>query len=157
MANFVFNVWKGGLAAGTYKWANDGGVTDKTVKMALSEIEMVKGTEEDADDLADLTPGWEFDGNYARTAVTGLTVKADTDTNNRAELGADNTTISAVGVDGGGQPCIGVLIYIDMNGVPDNSQDANAIPIAFFDTPQFRGNGSDILFTWNASGLITLT
>lgn len=157
MANFVFNVWKGGLAAGTYKWANDGGVTGKTVKMALSEIEMVKATQEDADNLAALTAGWEYDGSYARTAVTGLTVKADTDTNNRAELDADDTTISAVGVDGGGQPCIGVLIYIDMNGVTDNSQDANAIPIAFFDTTGLTGNGSNILFTWNSVGLITLT
>ena len=157
MASFIFNIWKGGLAAGTYNWDDDGGVTGKTVKVALSEIVMVKADEEDADDLADLTPGWEFDGSYARTAVTSLTVKADTDTSNRAELDAADTTVLAVGADAGGQTCAGVLLYIDMAGVTDASGDATAIPIAFFDITAFYGNGSDILLAWNSVGLITLT
>ena len=157
MASFIFNGWKGGLAAGTYNWDDDGGVASKTVKVALSEIVMVKADEEDADDLADLTTNWEFDGSYARTVVTNLTVKADTDTNNRAELDADNTTISAVGADAGGQTCTGVLLYIDYAGSTTASGDATAIPIAFFDITPFAGNGSDILLTWNSVGLITLT
>lgn len=157
MASFIFNIWKGGLAAGTYNWDDDGGVASKTVKVALSEVVLAKDPNENADDLADLTSGWEFDGDYDRTVVVDLAVKADTDTNNRAELDATNTTVLAVQADPGGQACTGVLLYIDIAGVTDASGDATAIPIAFFDITAFYGNGSDILLSWDSVGLITLT
>lgn len=156
MASFVYNIWKGGLAEGTYAWDDDGGVSSKTVKIALTEE--VLSDPDPVTVTAALTGGKEFDGSYARTVVTGMAVTVD-NSGDRAQLDAtNNTTVSSVGADAGGQTCTGVLLYIDYAGSTTDSGDGTAIPIAFFDlATAFHGNGSDVTFVWDSVGLITLT
>jgi len=148
VASFVYNIFKQRLALGTTIW-NAAPASGDTMKIALTETVL---SDPDPDNVtAALTGGAEYDGSYSRTQVSGQSVTLN-DTNDRAELDASDTTVSAVGADGTDK-VEGVLLYHDVDGT-----DGNAVPIAFFDLATgFYGNGSDVTFTWDSTGLITLT
>ena len=152
MASFVYNIWKQKLADGTYRWNANSDGAGGSYELALTEA-VLSDPDPDTVDAA-LTGGNEYDGSYSRTAVANLTVVLD-DTNDRAKLDADDTTISSIGVDAGGQKVEGVLLYVKPNGT---SADSAYIPAAFFDlATAFYGNGSNVTFVWDSVGLITLT
>ena len=152
MASCVYNIFKQKVADGTYRWNANSDGAGGTYEIALVEAVL---SDPDPDTVtAALTGGNEYDGSYSRTAVANLSVILD-DTNNRAKLDADDTTVSSVGLDAGGQKVEGVLLYVKPNGT---SADSSYIPAAFIDlATAFYGNGSNVTFTWDSVGLITLT
>jgi len=152
MASFIYNIWKQKLADGTYRWNANSDGSGGTYELALTEAVL---SDPDPDTVsAALTGGNEYDGSYSRTVVANLSVVLD-DTNNRAKLDADDTTVSSLGADAGGQKVEGVLLYVKPNGT---SADSAYIPAAFFDlATAFYGNSSNVTFVWDSVGLVTLT
>ena len=88
---------------------------------------------------------------YSRQALTGEGVTKD-DVNDRGEFDAADATFSSVSQDGAETVVAAIVFKFITN-------DAASIPIAYIDTGGFpiSPNGSDIVITWNAEGILQLT
>ena len=154
MASFIFNVWKKELAKGTYRWNTNSDAAGGVYQIAQSKIVMSAGTYEDVDTVAAATSAGAWEYGSTRTSLANVDVKADADTNNRAELDADDTTVSSLAADGSNK-VEGILLYVKPNGT---SADSAYIPAVFFDLASpFYGNSSNVTFVWDSVGLVTLT
>ena len=88
---------------------------------------------------------------YSRQALAGEGVTKD-DVNDRGEFNADDTTFSSVSRDGS-ETIVAAIVFKFI------TNDAASIPIAYIDTGGFpiSPNGSNIVITWNAEGILQLT
>lgn len=90
----------------------------------------------------------EMDGaGYARVA---LTTEAVTDSGTYGKFDADDVTFTSVSA--GTRSVTGALIFRFITNDTDN------VPIAYIDFGgDFAANGSNIVITWSATGIINLT
>lgn len=90
----------------------------------------------------------EMDGaGYARVALTN---EAVTDSGTYGKFDADDVTFTAVSA--GTRSITGAVIYRFITNDTDN------VPIAYIDFGgDFAANGSNIVITWSATGIINLT
>ena len=89
--------------------------------------------------------------NYSRQALAGEGVTQD-DVNDRGEFDATDATFSSVS-QAGSENVVAAIVFKFI------TNDASSIPIAYIDTGGFpiTANGSDIVITWNAEGILQLT
>jgi hypothetical protein len=147
VASFVYNIWKQKLALGDSIWDVNPAAGD-TMKIALVEAVLSDKTITDVDTALGSNEYGDTDP-YIRTAVSGQGVTVD---GTKATLDATDTTVTAIEADGSDK-VEGLLLYHDVDGT-----DGNAIPIVFFDLANaFYGNGSNVTFVWDSTGVITLT
>lgn len=140
MGSFVYNSYKEQLVDGTYDW--DAG---QTYKVALVNVELTDATETDVDTV--LGSGSKEYGS-ARVDLANLTISSGA----TVGMDADDTVFTSLAADGSEQ-VVALLVYVHVGG-----GDGNCKPVAtFLLTSAFYGNGATVTFTWNASGLITLT
>lgn len=142
MASFITNLAKAKFADGTIDW------DASTIKVTLVDSTF-NGTE-DSDYLSDTNiasgpselGGTNYTRGYAGTIRKTITTPYATqdDTNNRANIGADNITWTAI-QDG---TAAGVLVF--KNGTSD---DTDAILIAHIDITPVVTNGGDLTIKWD--------
>ena len=89
--------------------------------------------------------------NYSRQALAGEGVTQD-DVNDRGEFDATDATFSSVS-QAGSENVVAAIVFKFI------TNDSSSIPIAYIDTGGFpiTANGSDIVITWNAEGILQLT
>jgi hypothetical protein len=151
MANIIYNIFKANLADGTYRWNTqpDVDTAGSRVKFALMKI-----AADDVDDTAldDVLSGKDYaSGSYTRPTLASLAVVNDT-TSNHAELNAADVDGLAITSDSANS-VVGIVVFIDPSG---SSGDGDCVPVCYMDVANFKGNGSDISFVWNAEGLMKL-
>ena len=88
---------------------------------------------------------------YSRQALANEAVTQD-DANDRAEFDATDATFSSVS-QASAEDVVAAIVFKFI------TNDASSIPIAYIDTGGFpiTANGSDIVITWNAEGILQLT
>ena len=88
---------------------------------------------------------------YSRQALAGEGVTQD-DVTDRGEFDATDATFSSVS-QAGSENVVAAIVFKFI------TNDAASIPIAYIDTGGFpiTANGSDIVITWNAEGILQLT
>lgn len=145
MPNFVYTEAKRALLAGEIDFATD----DMRVLLVMTNT--TADTEEDVTTIAGFTTLDEGDGSgYARESIgSGNAVAAD-NANDRGEWDASDIVFALLGT--GSRNYQAAVIYQHNNG------DTDHVPVAYIDDDfPFPGNGSNVLFTWNAEGLIQAT
>ena len=83
--------------------------------------------------------------NYSRQALTGEAVATDL-VNDRFEFDANNVTFT--GVSAGTRNVVGAILFLFV------TNDADSVPIAYFDLGTIIPGGGDIVVSWNAEGIL---
>lgn len=146
MASVFYNSAKVGFADGSIDWDTD------DIRCALLMTNTTADSENDGiANLDDFTTLDECDAtSYARQQLANEAVNLD-DTNDRAELDADDVTFSGLGGDAS-RDAQGVLIYKHVDGTA-----ANDVPIAFIDfASDIPSTATSISIPWNAEGILQL-
>lgn len=145
---------------GDYDFAD----TALDLRVILVMSSTTAGTDEDAAVLSDIGTLDEFDGtgytahSAGGTALTSEATSLQTtgvpgvnDDDDRAEFDAANVTMSTIGA--GTRNVQAAIVYRRVDDTTANDQ-----PVAYIDTGgfPFAANGSDIVITWNAEGIIQL-
>lgn len=144
MPSFVFTPAKTRLFNGSVNLAD--------VRVALVMTNTTADTEQDAENVADLTTLDEMDGaNYTRASAATETVTEDA-ANNRAEFTFDPVVFTALG--NGTRQLEGILLIEFVDGTA-----ANDLLLAFIDPTGWPINpgGADLTITPNAEGVLQAT
>lgn len=151
MANFFYTKAKHLLLGGNLDFDEAG----NDIRVLLVMTNTSADTEKDVDTISAFATLDEYDGaNYVRKALANQTTVED-EANDRGEFDADDVTWTALGA--GTRQCQAAIIYKHV------TNDTDSVPLAFIDTvasgPTFpwSGNGGNIVFTWNAEGIIQAT
>jgi len=142
MANFIFNEAKRALAAGELDLDTD------DLRLMLVMTNTTADTEDDVNFVGSFTTLDEYDGaSYARQAIAGKVINEDA-ANNRAELDGTDTVFTSLGA--GTRQAQAAVLYKHV------TNDADSVPIAYFDTGgfPFDGTGSNVTVQWNAEGIL---
>jgi hypothetical protein len=145
MASFVYTPAKTALLNADIDFAAD------DIRVALVMTNTTADTEQDMQNIGDLTTLDEYDGaNYVRKALASEAVNEDA-ANNRAEFDATDVTWTALGA--GTRQAAGMILYKHV------TNDADAVLIAYIDTGgfPFSGNGGDVTIQWNGEGILQAT
>ncbi len=147
MASFMYTNAKELLLKGDLDFDEAG----NDMRIVLVMTNTTADTEKDKALMNAFTTLDEDDGaNHARKA-RGNQVVAQDDPNLRGEFSFDAITWTALGV--GTRQIQGAILYKHV------TNDADSIPIAWIDSGGFPfwGNGSDVVLTPNAEGLLQVT
>lgn len=146
MASFVYDNAKELLMQGTLDLH---GATDIKILLAMSnttaDTDTTVATISAFGTLDELNVGA---GSYARQSMATLAVTQET---GYGKWDADNVTFTSCTA--GTRNVVGAVIYRNVSG----DADATNIPIAYIDLGSFAANGSNIVITWSATGIINLT
>jgi hypothetical protein len=144
MANFWYNEAKRALAAGELDLDTD------DLRVILVMTFTTADTEDDVNTISGFTTLDEYDHvGYARVAIANLQINEDA-ANDRAEVDGDNTVFASLGV--GTRQCQAAIVYKHV------TNDADSVPIAFYDTGgfPFDGTGSNVTIQWNTQGILQI-
>jgi hypothetical protein len=144
MANFWYNEAKRALAQGELNLVTD----DLRVILVMSSTSA--DTELHKNFITEFTTLGEYDGTgYARGQIANLGITEDAG-NDRAEIDGDDQVFASLGV--GALQCTGAIVYKHV------TNDADSVPIAFFDTGgfPFDGTGSNVTIQWNNQGILQI-
>ncbi len=150
--SFVYNKIKTAIMKGTIDFQEAGD------DMRTALIKLKAATTTDTEDDTEFLSGFSTLGelvatNYARTALAGQAVNEDL-ANDRAEFDATDVTNSSLG--GAANDDIGAILLFKFVTV-----DADSPPVAYIDDGgadfALTTNGSDVVQTWDAEGILQLT
>ena len=150
--SFVYNKYKTRIMTGLVDF-REAGIDARTALIKL-KANTTTDTETDVEFLSGFTTLGELVAtNYARTALANQAVNEDL-ANDRAEFDADDVTNSSLG--GVANDDIGAILLFEFL-----VNDAASPPIAYIDDGgsdfNLTTNGSDVVQTWDAEGILQLT
>lgn len=145
MANFIFNEAKRLMLVGGLNLSSD------SLKLLPVMSNSTADANDDANTIGDIVTLDPLDGGFVAggVALTSQTVAEDA-AGNRAYFDAADVTMTAVAA--GTRQVKGLILY--KTGASLNA----GIPIAWIDTPGFPfwTNGSNVVVTWSANGIVDL-
>ena len=145
MGNFWYNNAKRALAEKELDLVDD----DLRVMLCMSNT--TADTEKEVTTISGFTTLDEYDGdNYARQAIAGLSGAIDVG-NARYEVDGTDSVFSNLGA--GTRQAVGMMVHQHV------TNDADSVPIAWYDTGgfPFDGTGSDVTVGWNDQGILQVT
>lgn len=150
--SFVYNPIKTAILKGDVDFDEAG--DDMRTALIKLKASTTTDTEDDTIFVGDFTTLGELVAtNYARTALANQVVNEDL-ANNRAEFDADDVTNSALG--GAANDTIGAILLFSFI-----VNDAASPVVAYIDDGgadfNLTTNGSDVVQTWDAQGILQLT
>ena len=150
--SFVYNPYKTRIMQGLVDF-REAGIDARTALIKL-KASTTTDTEDDTIFVGDFSVLGELVAtNYARTALANQAVNEDL-ANDRAEFDADDVTNTALG--GAANDDIGAILLFEFI-----VNDAASPAIAYIDDGgsdfALTTNGSDVVQTWDAEGILQLT
>ena len=149
--SFVYNKIKTAILKGEIDFQEAG--DDMRILLVKEKASTTTDTEDDTEFISGFsTLGELVATNYARAALANQAVNEDLP-NDRAEFDADDVTFSSLG--GAANDTIGAIVLFKFV-----TNDADSPPVAYIDDGgsdfSLTTNGSNVVVTWDAEGILQL-